>query len=65
MIEQQYIDLFQQHRAEINENSIEVLNDQREAAFRMFKEIGFPTSKIEEYIHSDVSQAFRDRKSVV
>ena len=59
MIEQQYIDLFQQYKAEINENSIEVLNSQREAAFKTFKEIGFPTSKIEEYIHSDVSHAFK------
>src|SRR5690554_3672285 len=58
MIEQQYIDLFQQHRAEIDENSIETLNVQREAAFETFKKIGFPTSKIEEYIHTDVSHAF-------
>lgn len=59
MIEQQYIDLFQQYRAEIDENSIETLNEQRTAAFEAFKKIGFPTSKIEEYKHSDVSQAFK------
>ena len=58
MIEQQYIDLFQQHRAEIDSNSIEILNQQRDAAFETFKNIGFPTSKIEEYIHSDISLAF-------
>ncbi|MFA6862897.1 MAG: Fe-S cluster assembly protein SufD, partial [Dysgonamonadaceae bacterium] len=58
MIEQQYIDLFQQYRAEIDNNSIETLNVQRDAAFETFKNIGFPTSKIEEYKHSDVSHAF-------
>lgn len=58
MIEQQYIDLFQQYRAEIDKSSIETLNVQREAAFETFKKIGFPTSKIEEYIHTDVSHAF-------
>ncbi len=58
MIEQQYIDLFQEYRAEIDSNSIEILNLQRDAAFETFKKIGFPTSKIEEYKHSDVSRAF-------
>lgn len=58
MIEQQYIDLFQQYRSEIDSNSVHTMNEQRDAAFETFKEIGFPTSKIEEYIHSDVSLAF-------
>ena len=58
MIEQQYIDLFLQYRSEIDFNSVGVMNDQRDAAFETFKEIGFPTSKIEEYKHSDVSRAF-------
>lgn len=58
MIEQQYIDLFQQFRREIDSNSVGIMNEQRNAAFETFKEIGFPTSKIEEYKHSDVSRAF-------
>ena len=58
MIEQQYIDLFQQYRDEIDSNSVDVMNEQRDAAFDIFKKIGFPTSKIEEYKHSDVSRAF-------
>ena len=58
MIEQQYIDLFQQYRTDIDNNSIEILNVQRDAAFEKFKEIGFPTSKIEEYKHSDISRTF-------
>ena len=58
MIEQQYIDLFQQYRSEIDSNSVGVMNEQRDAAFETFKEIGFPTSKLEEYIHSNVARAF-------
>ena len=34
------------------------MNEQRDAAFETFKKIGFPTSKLEEYIHSNVSRAF-------
>lgn len=58
MIEQQYIDLFQQYRSEIDSNSVGLMNEQRDAAFETFKKIGFPTSKLEEYIHSNVSRAF-------
>ena len=58
MIEQQYIDLFQQYRKDIDSNSIRVMNELRDAAFDTFKEMGFPTSKIEEYIHSNISRAF-------
>ncbi len=58
MIEQQYIDLFQQYRNEIDSNSVDVMNELRDAAFDMFKELGFPTSKLEDYKHSDISRAF-------
>ena len=58
MIEQQYIDLFQQHREDIDDNSVDVMNELRDEAFDTFKEMGFPTSKEEEYIHSNISRAF-------
>ncbi len=58
MTEQQYIDLFQQYRNEIDSSSVGVMNELRDAAFETFKEIGFPTSKLEEYKHSDISRAF-------
>ena len=58
MIEQQYIDLFQQYRRDIDINSVDVMNELRDAAFDIFKEMGFPTSKLEEYKHSDISRAF-------
>lgn len=58
MIEQQYIDLFQQHRALIDNNSVAGMNRYRDAAFEIFKTIGFPTSKDEEYKHSDIARLF-------
>ena len=58
MIEQQYIDLFQQCREDIDNNSVDLMNELRDAAFDTFKEMGFPTSKEEEYIHSNISSAF-------
>ena len=45
MIEQQYIDLFQQYRKDIDNNSVDVMNELRDAAFNTFKEMGCPTSK--------------------
>lgn len=58
MIEQQYIDLFEQFRSEIDEHSAAGLNKHRDAAFTTFKQIGFPTSKLEEYKHSNIARAF-------
>ena len=40
MIEQQYIELFQQYRDEIDSNSVEVMNQLRDVAFDTFKELG-------------------------
>lgn len=58
MIEQQYIDLFQQFRREIESNSSEGMNKARQSAFDTFREIGFPTSKMEDYKHSNIARAF-------
>lgn len=58
MIEQQYIDLFQQFRTELDGHSSVGMNKHREAAFETFKQIGFPTSKLEEYKHSNIARAF-------
>ena len=58
MIEQQYIDLFNDHRSEIDANSVDGLNRHRDAAFETFNKLGFPTSKLEDYKHTDVSRAF-------
>ncbi len=58
MIEQQYIDLFQQFRSDIDSYSSEGMNRLRDAAFEKFKQIGFPTSKIEDYKHSNIVRQF-------
>ena len=58
MIEQQYIDLFNDYRSEIDANSVAGLNRYREAAFEAFNKSGFPTSKLEDYKHTDVSRVF-------
>ncbi len=46
MIEQQYIDLFNDYRDEIDANSVAGLNRHRDAAFEAFNRSGFPTSKL-------------------
>lgn len=58
MIEQQYIDLFEQFRGEIDSNSVEGMNRHRNEAFGVFTKIGFPTSKQEDYKHSNIARAF-------
>jgi Fe-S cluster assembly protein SufD len=58
MIEQQYIDLFEQFRSELDANSVEGINRHRDAAFGTFRQIGFPTSKQEDYKHSNIARAF-------
>ncbi len=58
MIEQQYIDLFEQFRGEIDSNSVEGMNRHRDAAFGVFTKIGFPTSKQEDYKHSNIARTF-------
>lgn len=58
MIEQQYIDLFKQYRSELDANSAEGLNRHRDAAFDIFTQIGFPSSKQEEYKHSNIMRCF-------
>ncbi|MDO5664077.1 MAG: Fe-S cluster assembly protein SufD [Bacteroidia bacterium] len=58
MIEQQYIDLFNEYRSEIDANSAAGLNRHRDVAFEAFNKSGFPTSKLEDYKHTDISRAF-------
>ncbi len=58
MIEQQYIDLFEQYRSDLDANSVEGLNRHRDEAFATFKQVGFPSSKIEDYKHSNIVRLF-------
>jgi Fe-S cluster assembly protein SufD len=56
--EQQYIDLYAGHRAEICRHSAEVMNAVRDGAFDDFKRSGFPTDRLEKYRRTDVSKYF-------
>ena len=58
MIEQQYINLFTQFREELDAHSVKGMNQHRDAAFETFRQIGFPTSKQEDYKHSNIVRAF-------
>lgn len=60
MVEKQYIDLFEQYRRELDDNSVEGLNRHRDKAFEVFSKIGFPTSKDEDYKYSNIVDAFDD-----
>jgi len=58
MIEQQYIDLFETYRKDLDKHSAEGINSKRDEAFQMFQKMGFPTSELEEYKHSNVTRTF-------
>lgn len=58
MIEQQYIDLFNENRSEIDVNSSKGFNKHRDAAFEAFSKLGFPTSKLEDYRNTNVARLF-------
>ncbi|MDR0421625.1 MAG: Fe-S cluster assembly protein SufD [Proteiniphilum sp.] len=58
MVEQQYTDLFEQYRGELDANSAEGLNRHRDAAFDIFRQTGFPSSVQEDYRRSDIVRRF-------
>ncbi len=57
-VEQQYIDLYNQHKATINKNSSPVLNEPRDSAFADFQRIGFPTDKNEDFLYTNLAPYF-------
>lgn len=59
MVEQQYIDLFENYRQTIDKYAADVLNKQREKAFENFKKLGLPSTQNEDYKYTDVKQAFK------
>lgn len=56
--EQQYIELFERCEAMICKHSAEVLNVPRAKAFADFKQLGFPTRKVEAYKYTDIAKLF-------
>jgi len=55
-MEQQYINLYKQHKKLINNNSASVLNSKRDEFFALFEKLGFPTSQLENYLYSDLRE---------
>ncbi|MBR2155234.1 MAG: Fe-S cluster assembly protein SufD [Bacteroidaceae bacterium] len=56
--EQQYIELYREAAETITQRSCPVMNAERDAAFGVFQQQGFPTQKVERYKYTDVAAAF-------
>lgn len=55
-MEKQYIDLYQSHHDSIKRHAAAATNTYRDAAFAKFQSLGFPTSKLENYKYTDLSE---------
>lgn len=56
--EQQYIDLYNQCARAIKDGSAPALNAVRDEAFRHFRQLGFPSRKVERYKYTDMQKIF-------
>jgi len=59
MLEQQYIDFYNNFSEKIKENSADILNVFRDKAFKNFLVTGFPTKKKEEYCYSKLPETMQ------
>lgn len=55
-MEQQYIDLYQEHHELIKKHAAPLMNEGRDASFELFKTLGFPTTNLENYKYTDLSE---------
>lgn len=56
VLEQPYIELFEQNEETIRSHSASALNGGRRAAFEKFRELGFPTPRVENYKYTDLRE---------
>ena len=56
VLEQQYIELYEQHSETIRKHSASALNIGRDKAFEKFRELGFPTPRVENYKYTDLRE---------
>ena len=56
VFEQQYIELYEQHVETIRKHSASALNKGRDKAFAKFRELGFPTPRVENYKYTDLRE---------
>lgn len=59
MTEQQYIDIYTQHKDLINSKSAPVINSLRDKALEAFSKNGFPTNRLEDYKNIDIEAEFQ------
>ncbi|MBV5342659.1 Fe-S cluster assembly protein SufD, partial [bacterium] len=52
-----YIDLYNSHHETIKQHSSEVMNAGRDASFAQFEALGFPTTQLENYKYTDLTEA--------
>ena len=52
----EYINIYKQYHELIKSHSAPVINALRDASFDLFRELGFPTSKLENYKYTDLSE---------
>lgn len=58
MVENQYIDIFNQYRDKIDSMSAQGMNNLRDKALEAFTKEGLPTKKLEDYLYLDVAAEF-------
>lgn len=52
-----YIDLYTSQREIIKKNASDVMNANRDASFNLFETLGFPTTDLENYKYTDITEA--------
>ena len=57
--ETQYIDLYESTSSTIKSHSADIMNKVRDKAFEDFKNLGFPTRKVERYKYTDMAKLFQ------
>ena len=56
-MEKQYINLYKQYHETIKKHSSSLMNAGRDASFALFEKLGFPTTKLEKYKYTDLTDA--------
>jgi len=56
-MEKQYLDLYNAHHETIKQHSSDVMNAGRDASFAKFRALGFPTTQLENYKYTDITEA--------
>lgn len=56
-MEKQYINLYKQYHETIKKHSSLLMNAGRDASFALFEKLGFPTTKLEKYKYTDLTDA--------